>query len=219
VAYHTSLQQKSGIEGSSLFFAPNPAIRLANPNLTDSWDMRPSAAQYNTMHLVLLNVVSHLWKLLAGLKLVQRRRQHHAKGPCRTGGAGAAQRTADRAARTTQVLTKYRRAPQFTYGSRLDAFHLCAGEVRFAGRIPGESYDIFMALSRASRLLFRPRGVSEAEIKLTDNDLKYFVGNYYAMIYRGSVDRRPLCLSTFSALLDVVSFLRACGPAWFCWQC
>jgi len=34
-----------------------------------------------------------------------------------------------------------------------------------------------MALSRASRLLFRPRGVSEAEIKLMDNDLKCFVGN------------------------------------------
>jgi len=57
-------------------------------------------------------------------------------------------------------------------------FILCSGEVLLASRIPSAFYKIFMALSRACRLLFRPWGVSEADIQSIDNDHKYFVTNY-----------------------------------------
>jgi len=56
---------------------------------------------------------------------------------------------------------------------------LCSGEVLLASRIPSAFYKIFMALSRACRLLFRPMGVSEADIQSIDNDLKIFVTSHY----------------------------------------
>jgi len=96
-------------------------------------------------------------------------------------------------------------------------FILYSGDLLLAGRIPRAFYKIFMALSPACRLLFRPRGVSEADIQSIVNDLKYFVTNYYDKIYPGSAERLPLCLSTIFSLLDIVPLLRACGPAWvFC---
>jgi len=95
---------------------------------------------------------------------------------------------------------------------------LCMGEVLLAGRIPGECYNIFMALCRPCRLLFRPSGLSEAEIKSIDDDITYFVSNYYDTSFGGSVERLPLCLSTISTLLHIAPLLRACGPAWVCWQ-
>jgi len=67
VTYQTRLQQKSGVKGYSLFFAPSPAMRTAYPHLKHLWTMGPTAAPYDTMHLVLLNVVPHPWKLFAGL--------------------------------------------------------------------------------------------------------------------------------------------------------
>ena len=77
VAYQTRLQQKSGVKGYSLSFAPSPAMRIVYPHLKHLWTMRPTAAPYDTMHLVLLNVVPHLWKLLAGLKLVNNKKDDH----------------------------------------------------------------------------------------------------------------------------------------------
>jgi len=60
VAYHTALQQKSGVKGYSLFFAPSPAMRTAYPHLKHQWTKGPTAAPYDTIHLVLLNAVPHL---------------------------------------------------------------------------------------------------------------------------------------------------------------
>ena len=60
VAYLTVLQQKSGVKGYSLFFAPTPAVRTAYPHLKHLWTKGPTAAPYDTMHLVLLNTVPHL---------------------------------------------------------------------------------------------------------------------------------------------------------------
>jgi len=93
-------------------------------------------------------------------------------------------------------------------------FILCSGEVVHTGRFRGDFYDMFMALCRASRLLFRPRGVTRAEIWAIDGDITYFVTNYYAKIYRGSTERLPLYLSTIATLQDIVPLLWACGPAW-----
>jgi len=49
-------------------------MREAYPHLKNLWEMGPTAAPYDTMHLVLLNVVSHMWKLFAGLKLVDKKK-------------------------------------------------------------------------------------------------------------------------------------------------
>jgi len=93
-----------------------------------------------------------------------------------------------------------------------------SGEVLLASWILSAFFKIFMALSRACRLLFRPTRVFDADIQSIDNDLKYFVTNYYDNIYRGSAEQLPLCLSTICSLLNIVPLLRACGPAWVVWQ-
>jgi len=95
---------------------------------------------------------------------------------------------------------------------------LCSGEVLLAGRIPNSYFNLFMALSRACRMRFGPRRVTRAEIEEIDMEMKYFVSNYYAKIYRGTAERLPLCLSTIASLLDIVPLLWACGPAWTAWQ-
>jgi len=72
VAVQTRLQQKTGIKGYSLLFAPSPAMRPAYPHLEQLWDMGSTAAPYDFMHLILLNVVPHMWKLFAGFKRVEK---------------------------------------------------------------------------------------------------------------------------------------------------
>ena len=221
IAYQTSLEQKTGIKGYSLFFAPSPAMREAYPHLKNLWEMGPTAAPYDTMHLVLLNVVPHMWKLFAGLKLVDKKKDEAyimskatvaLVGRELQGSRRTVPRAQARSLRNIDVHHKSFKAVDWLH------FILCSGEVLLAGRIPGDFYDIFMALCRASRLLFRPRGVTRAEIQAIDADIKYFVTNYYAEIYRGSTERLPLCLSTISTLLDIVPLLWACGPAWVFWQ-
>jgi len=71
-----------------------------------------------------------------------------------------------------------------------------------------------MSLRWAFCLLFRPEGVNKVEIGAIDKDLKYFVANNYDKIYRGTVKRLPLRLSTIVTLLEIVPLLWACGPAW-----
>ena len=96
-------------------------------------------------------------------------------------------------------------------------FILCSGEVLLAGRIPSDYFDVFEAINRACRLLFRPRGGLKTVIEAIDKDFIYFLSNYYAKIYRAT-ERLPLCLSTIATLLNVVRLLWACAPAWVTWQ-
>ena len=72
VAVQSRLQQKTGVKGYSLLFAPSPAMRTAYPHLKHLWDMGPTAALYDFMHLILLNVVPHMSKLFAGSKRVEK---------------------------------------------------------------------------------------------------------------------------------------------------
>jgi len=74
VANETRLQHRSGVKGYSLFFAPSPAMHTDYPHLKHLWTMGPNTAPCDTMHLVLLNVVPHLWNLFAGLKLVNKKK-------------------------------------------------------------------------------------------------------------------------------------------------
>ena len=60
MAVQTRLQQKTGVKGYSLLFAGRPAMRTAYTHLMYLWDMGPTAAPYDFMHLILFNVVPHL---------------------------------------------------------------------------------------------------------------------------------------------------------------
>jgi len=217
----TSVKQKTGIKGYSLFLAPSFAMRQAYPHVENVWEMGPTASPYDTNHLVVLNVVPLMWKLFAGLKLVKKKKDE----ACIMSTATLAlvgrefqgsRRTVPRAqARSLRIINV-----QHKSFKAVDWLHiiLCSGEVPLAKRIPGDFYDIFIALCRASRLLFRRKGITRAEIQAIDADVKYFVTNYYAKIYRGSTERLPLCLSTVVTLLDIVPLLWACGPVWVFWQ-
>jgi len=167
VAHQTRLQQKSCVKGYSLVFSPSPEMRTAYPHLKHLWTMGPTAAPYDTMHLVLLNVVPHLWKLFAGLKLVNNKKDEDYFLPKATVALIGREL---RKARRTVPLAQARSLRNIDIYPKsfkaVDWMHFipCSGEVLLAGRIPSAFYKIFMALSHACRLLFRPRGVSEADI-------------------------------------------------------
>jgi len=182
--------------------------------------MGSTDAPYDTMHLVLLNVVPHLWKLFSGQKLVKKNKDDAYIVPKSTvalvgrelrGERRTVPWAQERSLRSIDVHRKSFKAADWLH------FVLRSGEVLLAGRIPREFHDLFMALCRACRLFFLPRGLSKENIKAADDDIKYFVANYYTKVYRGSIERR-MCLSTIATLLDVVPLLRACGPAWVWWQ-
>jgi len=162
-----------------------------------------------------------MWKLFAGLKLVDKKKDEAyimSKAAVELVGRELqrSRRTVPRAEarslRNIDVHHKSFKAVDWLH------FMICSGEVLLAGRIPGDFYNILMALCRASRLQFRPRGATRAEIQAIDADIKYFVTNCYANIYRKSTERLPLCLSTTATLLEIVPLPWACGPAWVFWQ-
>lgn len=66
MAVQNRLQQKAGVKGYSLLIVPSTAMRAAYQHLQHVWDIGTTAAPYNFMHLILLNVVPHIWKLFAG---------------------------------------------------------------------------------------------------------------------------------------------------------
>ena len=201
----------------ALFFAPSSAIRAAYPYPEHLRDMGPMAAPYDTMHLVLLEVVLHMWKLFSGLKLVSTKNDEDDIMPRATvamigrelrGARRKVPMAKARSLRSIDVHIKSFKAADWLH------FILCSGEVLLAGRIPDSYFKIFLLLSRACRLRFRPRGATKAKIQKIDKDIKYFVANYCAKIYRGTAERLPLCLSTIASLLDIVPLLWACSPAW-----
>jgi len=155
-------------------------MRTAYPYLKDLWDMGPTAALYDTMHLVLLNVVAHLCQLFDGLKLVNNDKDATYIMPRSTVTfPGRELRNSRRTVPRAQARSLRNIDIHHKSFKAVDWMHiiLCMGEVLLAGRIPGECYHIFMTLCRPCRLLFRPSGLSEAEIKSIDDDITYFVSN------------------------------------------
>jgi len=122
--------------------------------------MDPTAAPYDTMHLVLLNVVPHLWTLFAGLKLVNKKKDEDCIMPKVTVARMGRELRGDRrtvpmaqarSLRNIEVHHKSFKAIDWMH------FILCNREVLLDGRIPSDYFDIFVALSRACRLLFSPK--------------------------------------------------------------
>jgi len=61
-----SLAQKEGVKGYSLFFAASPEDNARYPALEYLWRLGPELLPYDTMYLLLSNVVARLWELFAG---------------------------------------------------------------------------------------------------------------------------------------------------------
>ena len=166
MAFQTKLEQVSAVRSHSLFFSPSPAMRAAYPHLQHLWDMGPTAAPYDAMHLVLLNVVWHMWKLSTGLKLMKKNRDEEYMMPKTTvGGISQELRGARRTVPPAQTRTLRNIDVHHTSLKAVDWMHLihCSREVLLAGRIPGDYYEMFMALSRSCRKLFRPSGVIKSK--------------------------------------------------------
>ena len=140
MAVQTRLEQESGVKGYSLFFAPSREARAAYPHLQHLWDRGPTAAPYDTMHLVLLNVVPHLWKLFAGLKFVNKKKDKEYIIPKATVSligqelAGARHTVPRAQARSPRNIDAHHKS-----FNAVDWMHfiLCSGEVLLVGRIPG----------------------------------------------------------------------------------
>jgi len=77
---------------------------------------------------------------------------------------------------------------------------------------------MFLCLCQAGRLLFKPRALTEDELKTIDKLLRRFCHAYYTYVYAAKVARLRLCRPTIVALLDVPGNLRSFGPAWSFWQ-
>lgn len=86
-----------------------------------------------------------------------------------------------------------------------------------ADGISENAYEMFLALSAACRLLFRPRFLSQEDLSTIDKELKSFCLHFDSVVYRGSWERTPVCRSTIVSLLSIVPPLRTCGPALVYW--
>ena len=62
----SNLAQKEGFKGYSLFFSPSPDDKARYPALKYLREIGPDLLPYDTMHLLLLNVVSRMWEFFAG---------------------------------------------------------------------------------------------------------------------------------------------------------
>jgi len=210
-----TLAQQEGFKGYSLFSSPSPEDKARYPALKCLWEIGPEVLPYDTMHLILCNVVPRLWELFAG--------ENEKLGddqPCIIPNAvREAIGREIKAGRPTVPLSQARslRNIQKHSGSYKAVdwmfFLLSIGEVVLADRIHDEFFQMFMLLCHAGRLLFKPSSMKAAELQAADRLLKRFCHTYYTHVYAGKEGRLRLCRPTVVALLDVPANLRARGPA------
>jgi len=211
----------SGIKGYSLFFCPSPADRQRYPHLSYLWKLGPATLPYDPMHLFFSNITPMLWRLVSGKygvlgqsaePYIMSKKTVETIGQEIADGRPTVPLAQARSLRDISVHSSSYKAVDWMF------FLLSAGEAVLADRIPDEFFDTFMDLSRASRLLFRPRGITAPELTQVDKYLKRFCARYYKHFYAGLPERLELCRSTVAALLDVIDSVRTCGPAWSFWQ-
>ena len=216
----TRLVQRSGVKGYSLSFAPSPAGRQKYPHLQNSWNLGPAAAPYDTMHLLLLSVVPFLWQLFSGQVLITGTADDYVLLPVdRTAIDKELERARDTAS-LSQARSLRNIDTRFRSYKAVDwlAFVLFLGEAVLVDRLPEPYFKMFMALCRACRLLFRPRGLTSDERTAVDADLRQFCSSFYTLVYRGELARVSLCRFTIAAALDIVPNIRSCGPVWVYWK-
>jgi len=94
------------------------------------------------------------------------------------------------------------------------SFVLSTGPAALAGRIPSESYNMFMCPVRACRLIFVPDDLPVSDVATLKTELQNLCGLFYKKAYGGDIKNITLCLSTVVALLDIPYNIEACGPVW-----
>lgn len=213
----------AGLESRGIlnFFAPSLADRQRYPNLSYLWSLGPSALPYDPMHLILSNVVPLLWKLFSG----EIGNLGDTPEPYRlfnlicvnigkeiSAGISTVPLSQARSLRNIQLHFGSYKAVDWLY------FLLSTGEVVLADRLPEQYYSLFMLLCQAGRLLFKPSAVTQENLRDIDKCLKKFCSEFYRLLYTGRKERLGLSRSTVVALLDVVSCICYCGPAWSFWQ-
>lgn len=217
-----ALAKRHGVKGHSLFFAPTLPDRQRNPKLSYLWDADPVAGPYNPMHLILQNVVPLLWTIFSGeygTIGVDRTEQYIMSPP-----DVRAVRDEIAAACKTIPLSQARALRNIATrcGSNKASdwmnFLLCPTEAVLADRLPQTFYSMFISLTRACQLLFRPHEMRKTDVQRIENDFQIFCEVYFSPMNGGLVERIPLCRSVLAGLLDVVPLLRACGPTWVFWQ-
>ena len=175
---------------------------------------------YDTMHVLLCNVVPRLWELFAveNEKLGEDQPCLIPMSVCESSGREI------KAGRPTVPLGQARSLRNIDkYSGSYKAvdcmyFPLSVGEVVLADRIPDEFFKMIMYLCQAGCLRFKPSSLPEDELKAADKLLKHFCHAFYTNVYAGKVERLRLCGPIVAALLDVTANLRSCGPAWSFWQ-
>lgn len=212
------LVQSSGIKGYSLLFFPSPSDRARYPGLSTLWSIGPAALPYDPMHLILTNVVPLLWRVFAGDSdtspgsLAMSSVEAAALGKEIRTGRCTVPLSQARSLRDIYVHRNSFKAVDWMY------FLLCSGEAVLYCRISSDLYKMFMRLSRACRLLFRPSGLTQEELGRVEEELNLFCQDFYRHVYAGQRSRLSLCRATVAALPDVVKNVRSCGPAWSFWQ-
>ena len=215
------LAVRSGIKGYSLFHAASPEGKQRYPNLGYLWTLGQATLPYDTMHLLFCNVVPLLWELFSGGHGVLGKSTEPyimSKATVKTIGLEIAAGCATvplaqaRSLRDINVHSGSYKAADWLY------FLLSVGEVVLADRLPEEFFKMFMHLSRAGRLLFRPSGLTEMELTTVEGHVKNFCAAFYKYVYAGRPERVELCRLPVVSLLDIVKNIRTVGPVWSYWQ-
>lgn len=215
------LVKNCGIKGHSLLSCPSTEDEERYPHLKYLRSLGPSLVPYDTMHLILSNVVPRLWDLFAGRWTVPggsteeyALTQAHAAliGREIRGARATVPRAQARALRDVNLHHKSYKAVDWMY------FILSTAQPTLAGRLPDAYFNMVMCLSLACRLLFRPTPLSRSDVSSIRTNLRDFCTTFYDKVYRHQPDRLSLCRLPIAILLDVVPNLMSCGPAWVWWQ-
>lgn len=86
-------------------------------------------------------------------------------------------------------------------------FVLCTAEAIWDDRLSQNIHNMFMSLTRARQLPFRPRGLSQTELWLIDEELRIVFYGFFTLMCAGRIERLPICRSFVAALLHVVPSL------------
>ena len=135
---------------------PSPAAKAAYPHMSYLWDIGPSSAPYDVMHLVLQNNLSNLWRLLSGVWKDSNKAPHKWVMNDSVAEVVGSEMAAARATvpvfqarglRNVKTHYKSYKAVEWMF------FVLSTGPAALAGRIPAEAYKMFICLVRACRLM------------------------------------------------------------------
>lgn len=194
--YITELGKQTGVKKRSLLFTPGQQGESTYLNPKYIGDLGPNLARHDIMHLVLQTVVPLLWKHFSGKIAMQGDEDEPYCMPSVDARAvnheiAAAQATVP-ASQVHALRDLHVRLRSYKLVDWM-VFTLSTGVVVLSHRISDTASAMFLALCKACRLLFRPRGLTKEELHTVDGYLKRFCTLLHSHVYRGGWERVPLC--------------------------